>query len=39
MQHCTKVPLLLQAVRRHTEDALEKLMLQETLEKLEMSIS
>jgi len=39
MQHCTKVPLLLNSIRRYTEDPYEQQMLIEALEKLEKSIS
>jgi hypothetical protein len=39
MQHCTKVPLLLNNIRRYTDDPVEQQMLKEALEKLEKSIS
>jgi len=39
MQHCTKVPLLLNNIRRYTDDPYEQQMLNESLEKLEKSIS
>ena len=38
MQHCTKVPLLLNNIRRYTEDAAEQQQLTESLDKLEKSI-
>jgi len=39
MQHCTKVPLLLNNIHRYTDDPYEQQMLKESLEKLEKSIS
>jgi hypothetical protein len=39
MQYCTKVPLLLNNICRHTLDPLDKYQLTECLEKLECSLS
>jgi len=38
MQHCTKVPLLLNNIRRYTVDPSEQHQLTESLDKLERSI-
>jgi len=38
MQHCTKVPLLLNNIRRYTVDPSEQQQLTESLDKLERSI-
>lgn len=38
MQHCTKVPLLLNNIRRYTEDPREQQLLTVSLQKLETSL-
>jgi hypothetical protein len=38
MQHCTKVPLLLNNIRRYTEEQREQNMLTVSLQKLETSL-
>ena len=39
MQRCTKVPMMLNSIRQHTQDAAERQLLADVLDKLEESLS
>jgi len=39
MQRCTKVPMMLNSIRQYTQDAAERQLLADALDKLEESLS